>query len=85
MKLVGLQDDDKYRYCGKTEADSIYILYCIDQIVLETKYELIDEMYIQINRIERDPAALNIFYIVIENKLPNDVPSNLSSVTSDLL
>ena len=53
--------------------------------MLETKYKLINEVYTQMNRVEGDPAVLKILHSVIANKSPNKVPSNLSSVTSDLL
>ena len=51
--------------------------------MLETKYELMNEVYIQINRVDGDPAILNILYSVIANESPNEVSSNLCGITSD--
>ena len=42
-------------------------------------------IHTQMNKVEGDPAILYILYSVIANELPNDVPSNLCSVTYDLL
>ena len=85
MKLVELWDNDKCRYCSKTKADSIHILYCTDQLMLETKYELITDVHTQMNKVEGDSSILNNLYLVITNELLNKVPPNLHSVTSDLL
>ena len=85
MKLVGLCDDNKCRCCSETEADFIHILYCKDQLILETKYELIINVHTQMNKVEGDSPILNNLYLVITNESLNKVPPNLYSITSDLL
>ena len=85
MKLVGLWDNDKYRYYGKTEADLIYILYYMNLLLLETKYKLITKVHTYSNKVEGDSTVLHILYSVIANKPPKEVPSNLYGITSDLL
>jgi hypothetical protein len=53
--------------------------------MLETKYELMNKVHTQINKVEGNSAVLNILHSVITSELPNKVPPNLSSLTSDLL
>ena len=85
MKLVGLWNNDKCRCCGKTKADLIHILYYMNLLLLETKYELMTKVHTHLNKVEGDPSILHILYSVIANKSPKKVPLNLHSITSYLL